>query len=359
MSMEIKGLLAAGGFGTRLRPLTFTGNKHMLPIANKPILAYGLEHLANAGIKKVGIVLGPIKTGIQETIGDGSRFGLNITYIEQGEPRGLAHVVLCAKEFLGDSSFVMYLGDNLIRDGITSLVEEFKQNKADALILLSHVKNPSRFGVAEIENDRILRVVEKPKKPKTDLAIAGVYLFKPSIFAAISEIKPSWRNELEITDAIQKLIDHGKFVRPHIVEGWWKDTGRPRDLLEANQLILSGISSDIKGKVSKRAVIQGQVRIGAKTEILNGCQLRGPLVIGNNCTIGPNTYVGPYTSIGNDCQIESCEIEYSIIMDGVTISLIGRLVDSLIGRETTIVSKNHLRPKGNRLIVGDKSQLHI
>ncbi|MHA2060167.1 MAG: glucose-1-phosphate thymidylyltransferase, partial [Candidatus Ranarchaeia archaeon] len=257
MVPQLKGLLAAGGFGTRLRPLTFTGNKHMLPIANKPILVYGLEHLANAGIKQVGIVLGPIKTGIQETIGDGSKFGLEITYIEQGDPRGLAHVVLCAKDFLGKSPFVMYLGDNLIRDGITKLVEEFEENNADALILLSHVENPSRFGVAEVENEKVLRVVEKPKKPKTDLAIAGVYLFRNSIFDAISMIKPSWRNELEITDAIQQLIVLGKHVRPHVVQGWWKDTGRPRDLLEANQLVLSNITTEIHGKVSKDAIIQG------------------------------------------------------------------------------------------------------
>jgi glucose-1-phosphate thymidylyltransferase len=320
---------------------------------------YGLEHIANAGIKEVGIILGPIKTGIQETIGDGSKFGLKITYIEQGDPRGLAHVVLCAKEFLGDSPFVMYLGDNLIRDGITKLVQEFEENNADALILLSHVENPSRFGVAEIENDKVLRVVEKPKKPKTDLAIAGVYLFRQSIFDAISMIKPSWRNELEITDAIQQLIVLGKNVRPHVVEGWWKDTGRPRDLLEANQLVLSNISTKIKGKVSKDSVIQGNVRIGKNSEILSGCHLRGPLVIGENCKLGPDTYIGPYTSIGNNCSIEGCDIEYSIIMEGSHISRIGRVVDSLIGRDTKISSKSELRPKGNRLIVGDKAQLHI
>ena len=229
MPNEIKGLLAAGGFGTRLRPLTFTGNKHMLPIANKPILVYGLEHLANAGIKQVGIVLGPIHTGIQETIGDGSKYGLRITYIEQGDPGGLAHVVLCAKDFLKNDPFVMYLGDNLIRDGITDLVHNFQEDSAEAYVLLSHVKNPSRFGVAEVKNHRIIRVIEKPKTPKTDLAIVGVYLFKESIFDAIDQITPSWRNELEITDAIQKLVDQGKTVRPYIVDGWWKDTGRPRD----------------------------------------------------------------------------------------------------------------------------------
>ncbi|MEM3526392.1 MAG: glucose-1-phosphate thymidylyltransferase, partial [Candidatus Jordarchaeaceae archaeon] len=299
----MKGLLLAGGYGTRLRPLTYTGNKHMLPVANKPIITYGLEHLINAGIRDIGIILGPIKEGVRELIGDGSKFGIRVTYIEQNEPKGLAHAVKISRDFLGDEPFVMYLGDNLLKNGINPLLEDFKNTNPEAVIAVAKVKEPQRFGIVEMENGRIVRLVEKPKFPKSDLALVGVYLFRPSIFEAIEKIKPSWRNELEITDAIQELVNKNYDIHVHFVSGWWKDTGKPEDLLEANQLVLSDLKPENKGEIHSSVIIQGNVSIGAGTVIKEGCCLRGPVMIGERCKIGPNTYIGPYTSIGDDVTI--------------------------------------------------------
>lgn len=351
----MKGLLLAGGYGTRLRPLTYTGNKHMLPVANKPIIIYGLEHLINAGIRDIGIILGPIKEGVKELIGDGSKFGARVTYIEQNDPRGLAHAVKISREFLGDEPFVMYLGDNLLKSGIEPLLEDFKKTSPEAVIAVTKVKEPHRFGIVEMENGRIVRLVEKPKFPKSDLALVGVYLFRPSIFDAVEKIKPSWRNELEITDAIQELVNSNCDVHVHFVSGWWKDTGRPEDLLEANQLVLSDIKPENKGEVQNNVIIQGNVSIGAGTVIQEGCCLRGPIMIGERCKIGPNTYIGPYTSIGDDVTICGGEIEYSIVMPETRIITEKRIVNSLIGRSVSIVSSNKSIPTGHKLIVGDSS----
>jgi len=355
----MKGLLLAGGHGTRLRPLTYTGNKHMLPVANKPIILYGLEHLRNAGIKDIGIVLGPIKEGVRELIGDGSKFGVRVTYIEQGEPRGLAHAVKVSRDFLGEEPFVMYLGDNLLKSGIGALLEIFKESDPDAVIAVSKVKEPQRFGLVEMEGDRIVRLVEKPKFPKSDLALVGVYLFRSSIFDAIEKIKPSWRNELEITDAIQELLNTNHNIYVHFVSGWWKDTGRPEDLLEANQLVLSDLEPGNEGEIHENVVIQGNVRIGAGTIIHEGCCLRGPIIIGEKCEIGPNTYIGPYTSIGDNVTIRGGEIEYSIVMSETMIICEKRIINSLIGKNVNIVSSNKSIPTGHRLILGDRSWVSL
>jgi glucose-1-phosphate thymidylyltransferase len=352
----MKGLLLAGGFGTRLRPLTHTGNKHMLPVANKPILFYGLESIRDAGVKEIGIILGPMCETIKESIGDGSEFGVKVTYIDQPEPMGLAHAVLVAEDFLGNEPFVMYLGDNLLRRGIKYLVDDFRSSKYDAMVVLTKVKDPRLFGVAEVDKGKLVRVVEKPKQPKSDLAITGVYMFTKPIFDVVKRLKPSWRNELEITDAIQMLLDEGHTVGYRMVDGWWKDTGKPEDLLEANQLILSDVKTNNEGTIEKEANIIGNVVIGTNTTIRNNTCIRGPVTIGKDCKIGPDTYIGPYTSIGNNVTIVGGEIENSIVMDGTSISCDKRIVDSLIGRDTKITC-NSAKPSGYRLVIGDNTYI--
>ena len=355
----LKGLLLAGGHGTRLRPLTYTGNKHMLPIANKPMLLYGLEHLVNAGIKEIGIILGPIKEGVVEILGDGSRFGIKITYIDQPEPKGLAHAVKVSQDFLGNEPFVMYLGDNLLKQGVKGFVEIFQRRKLDCVIGVCPVKEPSMFGIAEIQNGKIVRLVEKPKEPKSNLALIGVYVFGPAIFDAVNRIKPSWRNEFEITDAIQALLDSGKKVEAETVSSWWKDTGKPEDLLEANQLILSDLEPKIESEVSSEAQLSGKVSIGTGSKIIGNVSFRGPVIIGKNCTVGPDTYIGPYTSIADDCVLRKTEIENSIVMSGARIESGKRIVDSLIGSNCTVLDANTIIPKGYKLIIGERSLVQI
>jgi len=354
----MKGVLLGGGHGTRLRPLTHTGNKHMLPIANKPILIYGLEAIRDAGIKDIGIILGPTKEGIIETIGNGSKYGVRVTYIDQPEPKGLAHAVLLAEDFVKDDPFVMYLGDNLLKKGITYLVEDFRKSDYDAMVALTKVKDPRRFGVAEVKEGRLVRVVEKPKEPKSDLALTGIYMFTVAIIDAAKHIKPSWRNELEITDAIQKLIEEGHKVGYDMVDGWWKDTGKPEDLLEANQLVLSDIQPCNNGTVEDDASVAGNVVIGERTVIRKNTTVRGPAIIGKDCRIGPDTYVGPYTSIGNNVTITGGEVENSIVMDGAAIECNLRIVDSLIGRDAKIAS-NPAKPRGSRFVLGDNTYIGI
>jgi glucose-1-phosphate thymidylyltransferase len=352
----MKGLILAGGHGTRLRPLTYTGNKHMLPIANKPMLLYGLEHLKNAGIKEIGIILGPIKEGVIETLGDGSSFGVHITYIDQPDPRGLAHAVLISKEFIGNDSFVMYLGDNLLRQGVTDFVNKFERKKLDCVVGVCPVDDPSRFGIAELDDQgRILKLVEKPKEPKSNLALIGVYVFNSSIFAAAGKIKPSWRNELEITDAIQMLLYDKKSVEAEHVSGWWKDTGKPEDLLEANQLILSDIKSQLLGSISDQTKVTGNLQLGLNSKTIGEVNIRGPVTIGANCVIGPDVYIGPYCSIGENCIMQNVEIENSIVMKECKIQSGERITDSLIGNYSTISNGNGSLPKGYKLILGERS----
>nr|MDO8100824.1 glucose-1-phosphate thymidylyltransferase [Candidatus Njordarchaeota archaeon] len=354
----MKGLLLAGGFGTRLRPLTHTGNKHMLPVANKPILFYGIENIRDAGVKEIGIILGPMNETITESIRDGSKFGVEVVYIDQPEPKGLAHAVLVAKEFLKDEPFVMYLGDNLLKRGIKYLVDDFNESKYDAMIALTKVEDPRLFGVAEVDKGKLIRVVEKPKQPKTNLAITGIYMFTPSIFDVVKKLKPSWRNELEITDAIQALIDKGCNVGYRMVDGWWKDTGKPEDLLEANRLILSDVKPSCEGTIEEESSIIGHVVVGKNSTVKKNTTIRGPAIIGRDCTIGPNTYIGPYTSIGNNVSIDGGEIENSIIMDGATIHCDKKIVDSLIGREAMITA-NSTKPSGCRLVIGDNTYIEL
>jgi glucose-1-phosphate thymidylyltransferase len=350
----MKGLLLAGGHGTRLRPLTFTGNKHMLPIANKQMILYGLEHLVNGGIKEVAVILGPIKEDVKEFLKDGSGFGAKITYIDQPDPKGLAHAILISEDFLGSQPFTMYLGDNMLKQGAQPLIDLFKKKESDCVIGLAAVKDPSRYGVAILDEEgRIKSLVEKPKQPVSNSALIGVYVFNNKIFEAIKKIKPSWRGELEITDAIQVLMDSGAKVDYQIVEGWWKDTGRPEDLLEANQLVLQELRPLVEGMLEEGATVVGNVRIGRETVIRSRTTIRGPVIIGRHCEIGPNTYIGPYTSVGDDVTIRNSEVENSIVMNGAYIESGKRVIDSLIGMKAKIVSAESNLPKGLKLILGD------
>ena len=353
----LKGLILSGGRGTRLRPITFTRAKQLVPVANKPVLFYGIESLAAAGIDEIGIIIAP-ETGaeIEAAAGDGSHFGVDITYIEQDAPSGLAHAVLTAEDFLKDSPFVMYLGDNLLRDGIVELVEQFRTEEPDALILLTPVPDPQNYGVAELDGERVARLVEKPENPQSDLALVGVYMFTPAIFEAARSIEPSWRDELEITDAIQKMIDAGRTVDPHIVRGWWKDTGQVQDMLDANRLILDDLADSVEGELIESRV-EGRVVIETGA-VLERATVRGPAVIGRGARI-TDAYIGPYSAIGEDVTIHGAEIEYSIVLAGSSIrDLNGRVEASLIGRNVAI-GRSPALPKAYRFVVGDNAEIAI
>jgi len=353
----MKGLILSGGKGTRLRPLTFTQAKQLVPVANKPVLFYGIEALKEAGIEDIGIVVGDTKDEIREAAGDGSRWGIRITYIEQEAPLGLAHAVKISEDFLGKEPFVMYLGDNILKSGIKSLVKEFKEKKPNSLILLTEVPDPRLFGVAELKDGKVVRLVEKPKKPLSNLALVGVYMFDFHVFEAVNAIKPSWRNELEITDSIQYLVDHGYEVHPHLVSGWWKDTGKIEDILEANRLILESIVGKTQGKVDKTSRINGQVIIERGVVIQNSI-IRGPAIIGAETEI-IDSYIGPFTAIQDRCRIIKTEIEHSIVLEGSEIRDVGSRIDeSLIGREVKIY-KCPPKPSAYRFMVGDKSEIGI
>lgn len=353
----MKGLILSGGKGTRLRPLTFTQAKQLVPVANKPVLFYGIEALKEAGIKEIGIVVGDTKDEIREAAGDGSRWGIRISYIEQEAPLGLAHAVKISEDFLGEEPFVMYLGDNILKSGIKSLVEEFKKKKPNSLILLTEVPDPQMFGVAELKDGEVVKLVEKPKKPRSNLALVGVYMFDFHIFEAVNAIKLSWRNELEITDAIQYLVDNGYEVHSHLVTGWWKDTGNIEDILEANRLILESIDGDIRGKVDKTSEVNGQVILEEGVVVQNSI-IRGPVIIGTESEIIDST-IGPFTSIQKKCRIIQTEIEYSIILEGSEIRDVGNKInESLIGREVKIY-KCPPKPSSYRFMVGDKSEIGV
>jgi len=347
----------SGGKGTRLRPITHTSAKQLVPIANKPILFYGLEAIRAAGIVDVGIIVGETAPEIEEAVGDGSAFGLKVTYIPQDAPRGLAHAVMIAEDYMGKEPFVMYLGDNLIMGGITDFVDEFQRNRPNAQILLARVDNPSDFGVAELAEGTVVGLEEKPKEPKSDLALVGVYMFDPGVFAATRAIKPSWRGELEITDAIQHLIDDGQTVRAHEVTGWWKDTGKLEDILEANRMILETVEGRIDGDVDGSSRIDGSVVIEEGAEV-RGSVLRGPLVIGRN-TVIQKSYVGPFTSIYHDVVIQNSELEHSIILESSRIMNLGhRMERSLVGKDVEIVQSG-MMPKAYRFMVGDASRIEV
>ena len=355
---ELKGLILSGGRGTRLRPITFTSAKQLVPVANKPVLFYGIEAMAAAGIREVGIIIAP-ETGdeIRAAAGDGSQFGVSITYVVQDEPAGLAHAVLTAEPFLGSSPFVMYLGDNLLQGGMEDLVDAFREHGPEALILLTPVPDPQNYGVAELGPDGgVLRLVEKPPEPATDLALVGVYMFTPAIHEAARSIEPSPRGELEITDAIQWLVDGGRRVEPHVVRGWWKDTGRLDDMLEANRLILDTVVRAIDGSLVDTQV-DGRVVV-EEGAVLERATVRGPAIIGAGAVVR-DSYIGPYTAVGRNCVIERAEVEHSILLEGSSVrGLDGRMESSLLGRDVAI-SRGDRQPRAYRFMVGDKSEIGI
>jgi glucose-1-phosphate thymidylyltransferase len=359
----LKGLILSGGRGTRLRPITHTSAKQLVPVANKPVLFYGIEAMAEAGIEDVAIIIAP-ETGreIEAAAGDGSRFGVRLTYVVQDEPAGLAHAVLTAEPFLGQSPFVMYLGDNLLQGGIAELVSAFNEHEPDALILLTPVPDPEHYGVAQLadggsgEAGTVVRLVEKPQEPIGDLALVGVYMFTAAIHDAARAIEPSARGELEITDAIQRLIDDGMWVEPHIVRGWWKDTGRLEDMLEANRLVLDNQLERIDGELIDSQV-EGRVVIEAGAR-LERTTVRGPAIVGEGARLS-DCYVGPYTAIGKGCTISGAEIEHSILLEGCTVTgLDGRMESSLLGRGVTI-RRGERQPRAYRFMVGDNSDISI
>jgi glucose-1-phosphate thymidylyltransferase len=361
---RVKGLILSGGRGTRLRPITHTSAKQLVPVANKPILFYALEAVVAAGITDIGIVTGDTGAEVRAAVGDGSRFGAQVTYIAQDSPRGLAHAVLTARSYLADEPFVMYLGDNLIRKGIVPIVESFTQSQPDALILLARVPEPQHFGVAELHDGKVVRLVEKPANPVSDFALVGVYLFNHTVFDAIDAIEYSSRGELEITDAIQRMIDTGRRVEPHLIVepheamvATWKDTGRLEDMLEANRFVLDDLPPRNDGRIGEGVRLDGKVIVEAGAELRN-CTIRGPAIIGER-TIIDDAYVGPYTSIYYGCTVRSAELEYSIVLENSIIENVdGKIESSLIGKEC-LIGRSPLRPRAYKLMVGDHSRVEL
>lgn len=359
----MKGLILAGGAGTRLRPITHTSAKQLVPVANKPILFFGIEDMAEAGITDIGIIVGDTRDEIMAAVGDGSAFGVRVTYIPQENPEGLAHCVLIAREFLGDDDFVMYLGDNLLRQGIKEFVASFEADRATsptpptAQILLCKVPDPQRFGVAEIGKDgEVVQLIEKPEDPPSDLALVGVYLFDAEVHEAVRAIPKSPRGELEITDAIQWLIDQGRRVRHEVVDGWWIDTGKLDPLLEGNRLVLETLEPAIHGSVDAASVLHGRVVVEDGAEIVRS-RVRGPAIIGKGTRV-VDSYIGPFTSIYFGCHIVDAEIEHSIVLEDSTIEGIRRVADSLIGKQVE-VRRSAIRPAANRLMLGDHSRVEL
>jgi glucose-1-phosphate thymidylyltransferase len=352
----MRGLILSGGRGTRLRPITYTSAKQLVPVANKPILFYGLEALAASGLEEIGIVVGDTHQEIRDAVGDGGRWGVRVTYIPQAAPLGLAHAVLTAEAFLRGQPFVMYLGDNLIREPLAPLVARFRADAPAAQILLAKVPNPQEFGVAVLAGERVVRLVEKPATPPSDLALVGVYMFDDHVFDAARAIRPSGRGELEITDAIQHLIDHGQAVQPHVIEGWWKDTGKLEDLLEANRLVLDAIEPRVDGTV-EASEVSGRVVIDAGARVVRSV-VRGPAIIGREAVL-ENAYVGPFTAIGDGVRIRSSEVEHSIILEGSTVSDVGaRIESSLLGRGAQVY-RAATKPRAYNLMLGDRSQVGL
>jgi glucose-1-phosphate thymidylyltransferase len=360
----MKGLILSGGAGTRLRPITHTSAKQLVPIANKPILFYGIEAMALAGIKEIGIIIGETGKEIRAAVGDGSQFGVEVTYIPQDAPLGLAHCVLIAKDFLDDDDFVMYLGDNMLEQGLTEFVTEFERARAaggtsapTAQILLCHVDDPRQFGVAEVDaNGHVKRLVEKPQDPPSDLALVGVYLFDKIVHDAVRAIKPSARGELEITDAIQWIVDQGHTVHHRILRGWWLDTGKKDPLLECNRLVLEVLTPRNDGDVDSATQIEGRVII-EEGAIVRNSRIRGPVVIGAGAKID-HSYIGPFTSLGRNCVVTRSEMEHSVVLDGSSIIDISRLTDSLIGRDVQ-VTRSDQKPRALRLMLGDDSKIEL
>lgn len=358
----MKALITAGGRATRLRPITYTWNKHLIPLALKPMIFYALEKISETGIRDIGIIINPGDNDIKNVVGNGEKWGVKIQYIEQhGGPKGIAHAVKIAEPFLGTDSFLFYLGDNIILGSVKRFIERFERERLNCLLALSQVRDPHRFGVPEIKDGRIIRVEEKPQNPKSNFAVTGIYVYDKSFFDAYSKIVPSTRGEYEISDVHSELISSGARVGYEEITGWWKDTGKPEDLLEGNQLLMQELArGEMKnlGEVDPQAVVQGAVSIGAGTKIGPGVILRGPAVIGSNCVI-EKSYIGPYTSISNGVTITDSEIENSIIFEGVKIACGTRIADSIIGTGAQVISAKSSLPLGHKLIVGDNSYIEI
>ena len=354
----MKGLILSGGKATRLYPLTYTRAKQLIPVANKPVLFRVIEAIRAAGITELGIVVGETAPEIKEAVGRGGRWGVKVTYIPQDSPKGLAHAVKISRDFLQDDPFVMFLGDNVIQGGISDLVRDFEQNKWNSQIVLTRVKHPEQYGVAELnEEGRVVQLIEKPDDPPSDLALVGIYMFDAHIHQAVDEITPSWRGELEITDAIQWLVENDYQVFPYIHRGWWIDTGRPGDMLTANGLVLEELEPVVEGYVDRDSEVDSRVTVEKGAEIINSV-IRGPAIIGQRTRI-INSYIGPFTSIYHDVVIENSEIEHSIVLENSTIREIpARIQDSLIGRDVT-VTRSSVKPKAFKMNLGDYSQVGI
>jgi len=353
----MKALVTAGGHGTRLRPITYTQNKHLIPIANKTMLQYALDYLKEAEIYEIGIIINANDKSIQNIFGNGEGFGVEITYIEQDQPLGLAHVVKVSQSFIGSDNFIFYLGDNILIGGLKSFINDFKRMKSNCHLVLSQVSNPNRFGVAEVINDRIVRIKEKPISPKSNLAVTGIYLYDSNIFEAVNSIKPSKRGELEISDAHQFLIENGYDVSYSEITGWWKDTGQPSDLLDANRLVLDNIKEKNDGSVDNLTTISGEVIIGNNSQIINS-KINGPAIIDND-TVIKDSFIGPYTAIGTNCKITSSKVEYSIIMEGCVIDCVdSNIKSSLLGKNVKIVSSNNKNSQ-SRYLLGEQSYIEL
>lgn len=354
----MKGLILSGGTGSRLYPLTYTNAKQLIPVANKPVLFRVIEAIHSAGIDDIGIVVGNNADQIKQAVGCGDRWGVTITYIQQDKPLGLAHAVKTSADFLGNDRFVMFLGDNVIQGGISSLISEFANSHWNSQIVLTQVKEPQHYGVAELgEDGRIIRLVEKPKEPASDLALVGIYMFDHHVMKAVDAIQPSWRGELEITDAIQWLVTNGYQVRPYVHRGWWIDTGKPIDMLEANDHVLEELEYKVAGFVDRDSTVGRRVTIEHGAEIINSV-VRGPAIIGENCRI-INSYIGPYTSVYHDVVIENSELEHSMVLENSRIENIGaRIQDSLIGRNV-MITRSPIKPKAHKLTLGDNSKVGI
>ncbi len=352
----MKAIILCAGRGNRLIPLTFTKAKPLLPVANRPLVSYGIEALVEVGIKEIGIIVGETKHDIIRELSAINTWDINLTYIEQKEPRGLAHAVSIAKDFIDGDDFVMYLGDNIFQESLHRLVEDFNNYNANSIIFLHRTEQPQLYGIAALDHNQVVKVVEKPKDPPSDLAITGVYIFDNNIFNIIDNLKPSWRNELEITDAIQGLIDNNLKVLPYVTQGWWVDAGNPTDIVQANRLVLSNIKRKINGSVED-STLQGEVIIGEGSLVI-GSKIRGPVLIGKNCRI-KSTFIGPFTTIGDNVVIENAEIEHSIIMENCQIeNVIARIDDSLVGRNVKI-GKGLNVPKVNKFVLSDNSVLEL
>ncbi len=353
----MKALVLSGGSGTRLRPITVTSAKQLLPVANKPVLFYALEAIRDVGLTDVGIVAGDTASAIREVVGDGSHFGLNATYIRQDAPYGLAHAVFIARDFLGDDDFVMYLGDNFVIGGFTSLVEEFRSQRPDAQIMLTRVPDPCQFGVAQLDTaGHVIKLEEKPKQSKSDLVLAGVYIFTPAVHKAVEQLTPLWQGELEIIETIQWLIDNGHEVRSTTFTGYWKDTGNIADMLEVNRMVLEGLEPLCRGTVDEATELIGRVVLEADAEVSDS-RVVGPAIIGAGCRVS-GSYIGPFTSVVRECTIMDSEIEYSIVLRGASISGVGRIEASLIGQDVDVTSGPTV-PRAHRLVLGDHSKIQI